>query len=670
MGSRSRNTEVLERRVPWVSFGLVVLCVIGFGYAKMRSIEIDAVVDPQLAVAAEHFRQHPYLVMPSFLEAQIESGTAIQMRQEYFADLERRGAGQKPAGVRLREQAELDRMTRKVARKLKGRAEFQLGVVSAERNPLTFFSHIFFHGGIAHLAIGMLILLSLGRSLEQAWGPAVLLCAVTAGVLGSVGAFLMHAPEQTDPLIGTSGVLAAFVAAFALRFLGSQRSVAYWPLLILSVIGLCLPPWIGADWSIARNLGSAPPLVGGWNLSMWALLGGFGAGLGIALLVRMLGIEGLIEREEVAAELRRSGVDAEVELALQESSRGAPEQAFRRLTEFLRREPNNHGAAMAFWNVCDALDQHSTAAPYLMRAVREAVRTDDSETALFGWLELERCELLDGAEPALLLRMFAVLRDAGHEASAVHTLRQALLRAADLGEASVASRVARAAADLDPETAADAAWQALGSLEIDLEERQALEALLASMARDFRVEREGELSLEMPVTDAAVQPDSVTLDVEAEGDGVAMLGFNRELELVTGVPLKIDDTGLLIAVGESRKRVCFELIDAVAVAAVEGLSDKPVILIDLIFNWGSTGEEPLRVLRLRTDAFDPRPLVMGERDPLAAVRELSVLLMNETHGIPLPDESSIRGEPFAAFKSVGDYARAVLLVDLDERPDE
>jgi hypothetical protein len=155
-------------------------------------------------------------------------------------------------------------------------------------------------------------------------------------------------------------------------------------------------------------------------------------------------------------------------------------------------------------------------------------------------------------------------------------------------------------------------------------------------------------------------------DAETEPDGIEMLGFDRELELVTAVPLKLDETGLLIAVGKARKRVCYDRIDALAVAVVEGLSAKPVIVIDLLLNWESTLQEPLKAIRLRTDAFDPRPLVMGESDPAAAIRALSVRLQQETRAIPLPDERSIRGEPFAGFKTLQEYQRGVLLIDVDD----
>jgi hypothetical protein len=123
---------------------------------------------------------------------------------------------------------------------------------------------------------------------------------------------------------------------------------------------------------------------------------------------------------------------------------------------------------------------------------------------------------------------------------------------------------------------------------------------------------------------------------------------------------------VLIAAGPARKRVRYDRIDAIAVAAVEGLADKPVIVLDLLLNWNSKLDEPLRVIRLRTDMFDPRPLIPDEGDPTAAVRALSVRLQQEASAIPLPDARSIRGEPFTGFKSLHEYQRAVLLIDRED----
>jgi membrane associated rhomboid family serine protease len=665
MARADRNAQALESGVPWLSFGLVCLCLLGFAHAQTRTLEIEALAQSRLVIAADYFRAHPYLLLPQLLEPHIDASTAQRLGQEYETARKRKGTIPRPPRMVASEQVELDEMTRQVASDLESRPEHRFGVIASERNPATFVSHLFFHAGFAHLGICMILLLVLGRRLELAWGSVLTLCAGVAATIGSVGLFLAQQPDQAQPLIGSAGLVSGLAGAFTVRFFGSQSRVAYGPVLILALVGLWLPPWLGTEWSLALGLAAPSPLSGGWNPSMWVLLGGLAGGAGFALLARWLDLERLSGRQEAATELRKSGEELELARALQAGS-GALERAFGRLLELLRQEPENAEASVAFWKVCDGLDRCDVAAPYLLRAVRKAVAQGEAGRATRGWLELERTEHCDGVEPALLLRMAMLLRGAGHDDAAIRTLCRALQPADPAAGSSAVPRVARAAVELDPDIAADAAWQALSRLEIDLEKGQTLEELLAPLDSGHALASgEPPASDPLPSQRPGDRPAS-NFDAETEPDGIEILGFDRALDLVTAIPLKVEDKGVLIAAGPARKRVRYDRIDAIAVAAVEGLADKPVIVLDLLLNWNSKLDEPLRVIRLRTDMFDPRPLIPDEGDPTAAVRALSVRLQQEASAIPLPDARSIRGEPFAGFKSLHEYQRAVLLIDRED----
>ena len=92
---------------------------------------------------------------------------------------------------------------------------------------------------------------------------------------------------------------------------------------------------------------------------------------------------------------------------------------------------------------------------------------------------------------------------------------------------------------------------------------------------------------------------------------------------------------------------------------------QPDLVIDLLLNWSAEAGQPLKTLRMRTDRFDPRRVVPGKRDALDAVRALTRQLLEASGATPLPDEQSIRGMPFAAFKSLAAYQRDVLQVEDD-----
>jgi hypothetical protein len=101
-------------------------------------------------------------------------------------------------------------------------------------------------------------------------------------------------------------------------------------------------------------------------------------------------------------------------------------------------------------------------------------------------------------------------------------------------------------------------------------------------------------------------------------------------------------------------------MDAVAVAAVEGLGEKPVLVVDLVAGWRQPPEEALRIVRLRGDRFDPRKLVEGCASPVDAVRELVDRLLCESGAEPLPDLRAARGRPFAGFRDLTSFEEDVL----------
>ena len=101
-------------------------------------------------------------------------------------------------------------------------------------------------------------------------------------------------------------------------------------------------------------------------------------------------------------------------------------------------------------------------------------------------------------------------------------------------------------------------------------------------------------------------------------------------------------------------------IEAVAVAAIEGLAARPVLVIDLLLNWTDCGGGPLKIARLRSDRFDPRPLAPEAGDPVEAVRSFTAALLDASGAIALPDPDAARGRPFQRFASLEAYQRDVL----------
>jgi hypothetical protein len=86
-------------------------------------------------------------------------------------------------------------------------------------------------------------------------------------------------------------------------------------------------------------------------------------------------------------------------------------------------------------------------------------------------------------------------------------------------------------------------------------------------------------------------------------------------------------------------------------------------MVDLILNWMSLADEPLRIIRLRGDRFDPRQLAAKQASAVDALRAMIEQLLRRSGASPLPDLESAKGLPFASFDDLASYHRDVLMVD-------
>ena len=132
-------------------------------------------------------------------------------------------------------------------------------------------------------------------------------------------------------------------------------------------------------------------------------------------------------------------------------------------------------------------------------------------------------------------------------------------------------------------------------------------------------------------------------------------------KVLGAVPISLGLDGIEIDVEVKGKMLLpFDRIEAVAVGAARDLGPKPVVLIDLVLNWGGDPRETLRVLRIRSDRFDPRGLAPGAESGVDALRSLTGAILDAARPVCLPDEAAVRGEPFAIHDTVAAHERATI----------
>ncbi len=138
----------------------------------------------------------------------------------------------------------------------------------------------------------------------------------------------------------------------------------------------------------------------------------------------------------------------------------------------------------------------------------------------------------------------------------------------------------------------------------------------------------------------------------------------REVQVMEVVPVEIGEEALSIRLKNGRTaRLAFAEVQAVAVAAVLGLSEKPVAVLDLATNWKDEGGGKLRVVRLRSDAYDPRKFASECKSVSEALRLLVREILGKSGCELLPVGMEADAISFQKFSDLKAYEREVLEVE-------
>jgi membrane associated rhomboid family serine protease len=701
--------------VPWVTFLLIAVCVSVYSLTQYASHQVRAAAERELQTAIDYLVEHPYLEPGSVLSERVDMKRIEQTRARQHFDRVRRGAPPIPKRVQQRRQEQLEQLVQEAFAGVSSLPSHRWGFRATEFAPSTFVTHVYLHESWLHLVGALFLLLIVGFQLENAWGSGTFIVFFLLSSAASAIAYAIGNSGFSAPLIGMSGVVASLLGAYLIRFRSIWKQPIYPFALVLGALFLILPVRSGNEWSVAAGLERMAVLAGNHGASYWAFGGGFAFGLLGQLAIGLFGAGAFEAGEGPRGKLERIA-NPMLEKVMNAQSAGRLNEAYGTLAELLHQSPDDHEALLLMWDIALDYARPAEASAAMLRAIRDEVKRGDSFAAVEHWLDLTNRGLNADAEPALLIRLALILQQQEHTFAAIAALHQAMERSEDSNAAVVASRVARASRELDPETARAAAWRALGSMDLDLEERQSLESLLSEIGSGIETVPSGsgdgrtvdlDLEEEAVVSGAAaavafeepepwVDPALVdenagscsraaaklepfeledivqTGDGQPEADGadyrrpapIDLDVVSRTIRAVAAVPVALEREGLLIEVdGGAKKRVPLGKLEAISVAAVGGLSERSVILIDLVMNWKSAADEPLKVIRIRGDRFDARAFSDGRESPLDALRTFIGALLHACGAMPLPDEQSAKGLPFASFDDLTSYQLRVLSVE-------
>ena len=629
---------------PWCATALAALCVALSLWAAGASRPLLEQGEGALQAAEQEWQRHPYLDPGAVLTARLGPQTITGAQARWETERERRGAPPMPPGVVRREQAVLDEQ---LAGFDAARAQLPARRFGVEPMPFDWSSlatHVPIHAGVAHLLGNIALLVFLGLYLESAWGRARFAGVCAAAAAGAAFGYVLASPDTGRPFTGSSGLLAGLLPLFALHYVRARGDGFYWVGLTLGSLWLLLPPLAGLQWSLDAPGASLASVHVPRHASFGAYAGAALCAFAVYQLLRLTGLPDFAPGEE-----QSSARAADAGRIARLRARGKLEDALVQANTWTRREPESLDAVLTLYEIAKELKKAPAARAALLRAVRLELQSGLLAAALDHWQELAGSEIPREAEPALLIRLASLLQETGAHVMATRALRAALTHASGGAKAVVAGRVARAAREIDVQISHDAAWQALQSSEIELEERQALEALLAGV-----IPRLPDQVLDVPPEpQESERPAPIEIETQV-----------RVLDVIDAVPTELDDDGVQIVTSTGqKKRMRYDRIEAVSVVAVLGLAEKPVLLVDLVLDWKAPAGNKLRVIRLRADRFDPRRLFPEVASPVDAMRRMVFQILTLSRGVPLPDADAARGMPFASFPEVALYQRLVLLAD-------
>jgi membrane associated rhomboid family serine protease len=146
------------------------------------------------------------------------------------------------------------------------------------------FTSLFLHASAWHLVGNGLFLLIFGVPAERALGPWRLLALFLLGgaLANTLAAFLLDAPGRV--VVGASGGISAIIGAYLVLFpharLGVVVPLGLWLEFVRAPAALLIGLWVVLQYLLTF----AGPAVGA--VAWWAHLGGFGAGVLMALAFR------------------------------------------------------------------------------------------------------------------------------------------------------------------------------------------------------------------------------------------------------------------------------------------------------------------------------------------------------------------------------------------------
>ncbi len=645
------------RRLPWVTFTIMGLCVAMFLLTLGPISSNRAEVNRLFREIAEYYFTHPDLELdPEIDDVLFQGLPEHQDQRQAFKEFLKEGAsgllkeigkGKTREETLAEQQAELDRLTARFKEVRQESPYFVFGLVPAHPHLYAYITHQFMHGGWMHLIFNMLFLYLAGPYLEDVWGrPLFAGFYLFSGVFAAL-IYVMKYPSMEGPLIGASGAIAGLMGAFLIRY-GSTK-IKFLFFFFMTPRFFDAPAWLMLPLWLLREIffGQAVDYGGGTGsgVAHWAHVAGFVFGMVVAVGIKQLKIEErFVETAFEARSIQHENPD--LEAALGARAAGDAAAADRLLVEHLKKDPGDFDAAMAYWDVRRDLGDVGPALPVIQRAFRDALRRGEHEVVESRWPEVVEMAPAGTIDPVTAARIADTFSTSFSTRLLQETVDAAALSVTDATPSGVVVRLARAGVVAGSNAVAALAQRALASPDLPDETRAELEKLLGEIQKEQKQAPPAEIE-EEPVE----KPEPAVPSRLAPEDHV--------LEIIEAVPVAWNAGTLKIAISGRQRSMDLSQVQAIGVGGIVEPGKTPYVLVDLMIDGPWSKRIKLRILRLRSSRFDPCTIVDGS-DAMECFRHLLREMVSFSGAVPLPDPDGAVGKPFRRFESVRQYELEVI----------
>lgn len=278
------------QRLPWITFALIALNVVIYLLTNPGRDDSLQLVNEKYDQFLRYYVDHPYLEFPESMkqllsESDIKEIELMKESSETPQDEE----------TLENEQLELEGIADEVIAALNDDPFRRYGYVPSDPHFKNLFSCMFMHAGFFHLFGNMLFLFLAGCSIEDVWGRPLYIAFYLISGLIATGAHQVLYPESTTPLVGASGAIAGLMGAFLIRL--AKTRIRFFYLVWLLFFGIrtgtfFAPAYIVLPlWLLEQFLTASLDEGSGGGVAVWAHIGGFVFGAGVAIVMKLTQVE-------------------------------------------------------------------------------------------------------------------------------------------------------------------------------------------------------------------------------------------------------------------------------------------------------------------------------------------------------------------------------------------